>query len=79
MRLPVNWLVHWADETIAAARKSLHKPGIVGLVPQCESDFGNRRIERMLKINKGIFGPDLWRNSSRVTNSPACSSRMAQT
>jgi hypothetical protein len=48
----------WANEAIAAAREGPHKPGIVGVVPQCEPDFGNSRIQRLLKINKGILGPD---------------------
>jgi len=48
----------WANETIAASRERLHKPRIVGLVSQCEPDFGNGRIPRLFKINKGIFWPD---------------------
>src|SRR4029077_18147885 len=52
-------LVHRSDEAIAAARESLHKRGIVGFVSQCESNLGNRCIESVVKIDEGVFGPDL--------------------
>jgi hypothetical protein len=50
--------VHWTDEAITPARKSLDKPGIVSFVSQGESDLGNGCIERVVKIDKSVFGPD---------------------
>src|SRR5262249_29588010 len=49
---------YWADETIAAAGQSLNKPGIVGLVSQCNSNLFNRGIDGVVEVDKGVFGPD---------------------
>src|SRR5207253_4062829 len=49
---------HRADETVAATRQGLNKPWIVSIVSQREADLGNGCIQRLLKINKGIFRPD---------------------
>ena len=52
------WLIDQRDETIAAARQSLDESGIVGIVSQGESNLGYGCIERVVEVDKRVFGPD---------------------